>query len=282
MDISQQVKYAQLDLLTELHRICQKWSIPYFLIGGTLIGAIRHNGFIPWDDDIDVGMLRVDYERFCQACQEELDPAYGLYDWDNDPCSPLPFRKLRIKGTHYQEPMSAGSGVNDGIFIDIFPYDNAPDSEFLRKLQAGQIYLVRKLLVLRCDFSIHNGSTVKKILYGMLKFLSRIRSVPAWKKTCRKLMLRYNDQPTRRISNMCGAYSYRREMMDRALVLEQVEHVFEGGMFNIPAGYDAFLRGVYGDYMQLPPESQRVGKHGISMIDFGDYVIRWSRKGDTQ
>lgn len=281
MEPVEMVKYAQMDMLNEVRRICWKHDIPYFLIGGTLIGAIRHQGFIPWDDDIDIGMLRADYDRFAQVCREELDPAYGLYDWDVDPHSPLPFLKMKIKGTHYREAVSVDSKMNDEIYIDIFPYDNAPDSEFLRSLQAWRIYLIRKLLMLRCGFTLHDGKAVKKILYGTLNFLSRIRSVAAWKKSCHKLMLRYNDRQTRCISNMCGAYTYRREMMDRTLVQEQIPHVFEGDMYSIPAGYDAFLKGVYGDYMQLPPESERAGKHGISLIDLGGYVIRWTGKGEN-
>lgn len=123
MDKSELVKYAQLDLLIELDRICKKNGINYFLVGGTLIGAIRHNGFIPWDDDIDVGMLRADYEKFEKACEKDLNPEYAKYDWHIDSASPLPFLKLKIKGTHYREYFSKDSNMNDAIFIDIFPYE---------------------------------------------------------------------------------------------------------------------------------------------------------------
>lgn len=274
MDTAQLVKLAQLDLLTELRRICQKHDIPYYLIGGTLIGAIRHQGFIPWDDDIDVGMLRRDYDRFQQVCRQELDPAYTLHDWDSDPASPHPFLKMKIRGSHYREGLAAQSQMDDGIFIDIFPYDNAPDRELPLRLQAMQIYLVRKILLLRCGFTLDSGSKLKKLLYGTLCTLSKVRSVSAWKKACKKLMLRHNRKPTRRVSNMCGSYSYKREMMDRTLVQDQVEHVFEKDMFSIPAGYHEFLRGVYGDYMKLPPEDQRVGRHQVIQMDLGGYQIR--------
>lgn len=277
MDKETLVKRAQLDLLYELRRICRKHDISYFLTGGTLIGAIRHQGFIPWDDDIDVGMLWENYARFIEACKEDLDPAYTLYDWDKDPNSPLPFAKLKIKGTHYREAISANSDMNDEIYIDIFPYDNAPDSRFLRKVQAAQVYIIRKILMLRCGFDLAGDSKLRKLLYGILKFVSRIRSTKGWRKSLLRVQRRYNHGTTEVAANMCGAYSYERESKPRRILENVTDHIFENGMFSIPVEYDAFLRSCYGDYMQLPPEDQRAGKHEILTIDFGNYTIRHDR-----
>lgn len=283
MDTITMAKYAQMDLLMEVDRICKKNDIPYFLIGGTLIGAIRHGGFIPWDDDIDIGFLWENYERFQQACETDLDEAYMLHNWDMDPASPHPFAKLKIKGTHYPEGLAANSKMNDGIYIDIFPYDNAPDSKFLRKVQAAQVYWLRKILLLRCDFDLAEGRLGRKILYGCLKAFSYIRSVRGWKNTLHKVQHRYNGAPTEISTNMCGAWSYERESKPRKILEKTTTHQFENGMFSIPEDYDTFLRSCYGDYMQLPPEDQRVGKHEIVGIDFGDYQIRYTpHTGDVQ
>lgn len=282
MNSVEMAKNAQMDLLIELDRICKKWDIPYFLIGGTLIGAIRHGGFIPWDDDIDVGMLWEHYARFREACETELDPEYMLHNWDMDPASPHPFCKLKIRGTHYPEGLAANSKMNDSIYIDIFPYDNAPDSRFLQKLQAAQVYILRKILLLRCNFNLSGDSRLRKLLYGTLKFVSRIRSVEGWKRTLTKVQHRYNRGKTTVATNMCGAYSYQRESKSRAILETVTDHKFENGAFSIPADYDTFLRSCYGDYMQLPPEDQRVGKHEIVGIDFGDYKIRYQGEGDSQ
>ena len=127
------VKQAQMDLLAELDRICKKWDIPYFLTAGTLIGAVRHSGFIPWDDDLDTGLLRKYCDRLEEACKQDLDPNYYLHSWKTDPASPHCFYKLKIKGTHYPEEIAAGTKMDDGIFIDIFPFDRIPSG---RKLQA--------------------------------------------------------------------------------------------------------------------------------------------------
>lgn len=275
MDLTQQVKCAQMDLLMELHRICEKWDIPYFLIGGTLIGAIRHEGFIPWDDDIDVGMLRTDYDRFMKVCQKELEDAYILHDWHTDLYLPNPFAKLKIRGTHYPEQISAKSKVDDGIFIDIFPFDSTPAEPGLRKKQARQMKLCRKILLVRCGFSLGEGSVLKKLVYGALKLGSCFRSIRGWKKWGDRIQNRYNHLETKTVTNMGGSYSYERESHPRVELEETVLHKFENGMFRIPKGYDSLLRRCYGDYMKLPPEDQRVGVHHVQNIDFGDYRIRY-------
>lgn len=272
------VKCAQMDLLIELDRICQKWDIPYFLIGGTLIGAIRHEGFIPWDDDIDVGLLWEHYDRLKEACRQDLDPAYELHDWHADPWSPHPYFKLKIRGTHYPEEINGQSKMNNAIFIDIFPYDNAPDDQKLRKKQAKKIFLMRKILLLRCGFDLGKGSLPKKVIYSVLKLLSRVRSVAGWKRAFEKEQHRYNQGKTLVATNMGGSYTYERESKPRAILEKTSLHKFENGMFQIPADYDTFLRSCYGDYMQLPPVEQQVGRHNVTGIDFGDYVIRYTQE----
>lgn len=274
MDITQQVKNAQLDLMIELDRICKKYEIPYFMIGGTLIGAIRHDGFIPWDDDIDVGMLWEHYDKLRQACEKELDPAYELHDWHTDPHSPHPFYKLKIKGTHYHEEISGDSKMDDGIFIDIFPFDNAPDSNFARKVQSVERNVLRKIILVRCGFALGKGSAIKEAIYKLLRFLSCIRSVPAWKRSYEKMRTRYNRTQTRCVANICGAYAYEKECQPREVMTDVTDHVFEGRSFRVPVHYHTYLHDCYGDYMQLPPEEKRVGIHNITNIDLGDYAIR--------
>ncbi|OAA86937.1 LicD family protein [Clostridium ljungdahlii] len=269
----EKVRYAQLDLLSELKRICEKYNISYFLVGGTLIGAVRHNGFIPWDDDIDVGMFRKDYQRFIKACYIELDSEYKIYDWKIDPASPLPFLKLKIKGTHYREELSKDILMDDSIFIDVFPFDNAPDSNILRKIQEIRIYVIRKILLLRCGFSIGDVGRIKKLLYRILLLISKIRTVNAWKDSCMKIMTAYNDVVTKCVVDMCGAYSYKKELKDRKFLQEMKYHKFENLDVCIPKNYDQVLREIYGDYMKLPPVEQQVSRHGISFIDLGNYSI---------
>lgn len=274
MDTSTIVRNAQMDLLIELDRICRKQGISYFLTYGTLLGAIRHNGFIPWDDDLDVGMRWDHLEAFCKACETELDAEYFLHSYATDPRSPHPFYKLKIRNTHYPEKLAEKSGMNDGIYIDIFPYDSVPQGKFAQKRQKLETYLLYKILLLRCDFDLAGQSKVKKVLYGTLKFLSRIRSLDSWHKAATRARTRYNDGTAEYVTNMYSGYDYEREAVPCQMLDTVITHTFENGEFAVPAEYDKFLRQIYGDYMQLPPEEQRVGGHEIQGLDLGGYQIR--------
>ena len=274
------VKCAQLDLIKELKRICDKNNISYFLVGGTLIGAIRHNGYIPWDDDIDVGMLRPEYIRFIKACKRELDDQYAIYDWNIDKNSPLPFLKIKIKGTHYREQLSQNTEMNDEIFIDVFPYDNAPDNKVLQRIHGLRNIIIKKIILLRCGFTIDEGGVIKRGLYLPLKLLANIHTIEKWKKRYKINAYKYNHRKTGSVVSLGGSYAYKREIKNRTIVEKLDKHIFEDVELSVPKHYDRFLREVYGDYMQLPPENMRVSRHGISYIDMGDYVTR-SRIGES-
>ena len=269
------VKQAQMDLLAELDRLCKKWEIPYFLTAGTLIGAVRHDGFIPWDDDLDVGLLRKYCDRLEEACAKDLDPAYYLHCWKSDPNSPHCFYKLKIKGTHYPEEIAAGTKMDDGIFIDIFPFDNAPDDPKKRKSHHRKRVWLQKMLLLRARFDLGGNSKAKRLIYAFMKPIAFSRSLNGWKKSFLKLQNKYNHLKTKEAVNLCGAYSYYRESQEVAVLEELIPHTFEGIPYSIPKNYDTFLRRQYGNYMQLPPEEQRVGRHNIVGLDFGDYTVRY-------
>lgn len=265
------VKCAQLDMLKELDRVCNKSGIPYFLVGGSLIGAIRHNGFIPWDDDIDVGMLRNDYDNFKIACKKELCSDFSLYDWDIDKASSVPFLKMKIKGTHYKEAMSSGTKVNDEIFIDIFPLDNAPDSRIKQLIHGGISLLLKKIILLKGGFNIDGGVIFKKLVYFPLRCAASLIKMDTWKKYFIANAQRYRFEDTSLVVNICGAYSYQRELKKKIYFENLSSHIFETISVSIPSEYDVYLTEVYGDYMQPPPKEQRTSRHNILYVDLGGY-----------
>jgi lipopolysaccharide cholinephosphotransferase len=275
MDDMELAKCAQLDMLFELKRICEKYDIHYFLTYGTLLGAVRHDGFIPWDDDVDVQMLRPDYERFKEVCAKDLDIDYELLDWHKDEKSPLPFLKMKIKGTHYKEELAKDLNKNDAIFIDIFPIDNLPDNNLARRIQWRKAYFIKKILLLRCGYAIsRNKNIIKKLLYWLLATLSRVRSVYSWKLRYEKLIQKYNKYDTKGKVCFGGPYSLKREARTKEMVCEYIQHQFEIGNFTIPTHYDEILSRLYGNYMKFPPKEQQVSRHGISYIDLGNYKIK--------
>ena len=143
--ILREVQLIQLNMLLKVDEICRLNNIRYYLIGGSALGAVRHKGFIPWDDDVDIGMFRRDYDQFLDIADKFLDNKYFLQTNRTDPDYHGPYAKLRANNTTYIEKVSRslGAKIHQGIFIDIFPLDNVPDKKLLLKLQ---LTLMRFLL----------------------------------------------------------------------------------------------------------------------------------------
>lgn len=137
MDDLKEVQHAVLGIMKDIDKVCTENHIKYWLYAGTLIGAVRHNGFIPWDDDLDVAMLREDYERFLKVAPKCLGNRYFIQTWESDPGFALPLAKVRKNDTIYLESGSQYSNCHHGLFVDIFVYDNLPDGSldlFLTKI----------------------------------------------------------------------------------------------------------------------------------------------------
>lgn len=142
-----QLQRIELEMLIEFDRICRKCGISYSLDGGTLLGAVRHKGFIPWDDDIDVIMLRKEYQKFRKACETELDiERFFLQDYKTDPAYRWGYAKLRRNGTSFVREGQEHIRQHDGVFIDIMVADNVPDEPVKRRLHYAGCVLVRKLM----------------------------------------------------------------------------------------------------------------------------------------
>ena len=162
------LQLTELELLQEVDRICRKCNIHYNIIAGTLLGAVRHGGFIPWDDDADVALLRPQYEKFRKACETELDTSkFYFQDHRNTPGYRWGYGKLRRKGTVFLRQNQEHMPYAQGVFIDIFPLDGVPDNYLLRSLFNFECFCVRKMLWARVG-KVADKNPLMRGWYGLL------------------------------------------------------------------------------------------------------------------
>lgn len=272
IDRLRKVQLLELEIAKELKRICEKNNIKYFIAWGTLLGAVRHGGFIPWDDDMDFGMLREDYERFINVCEKELDPKFFLQTWDTDPNFPFAYAKLRLKGTHFLEKFSEGSRMNNGIFIDIFPMDNVPDPVFFSGIRTFRCFVLERLMWLKKGLgkNIKDKSAGGKLKYNVFSFVSKAIPYKTLKRHYEKILCGSNFKETANISASTIDHLFGKNNIKRKWAEELEEIPFETTLFPAFKENKEFLILVYGDYMTLPPVEERQG-HLPVKIDFGPY-----------
>lgn len=244
-----------LELLTEFDRICSKHGIRYVLFAGTALGAVRHQGFIPWDDDLDVAMLRPDYQRFLQVAPEEIKADYYLQGEFSDHW-PMFFSKLRKNGTACMERfIPRDEKLHQGIYMDIFPVDNLSETGFGRKLQfaASKVVIAKGLR----NRGYLTDSGAKKA------FMACCAAVPM--KPLHKLVRQDGKSETAMVHTFFGAASsYEKNVFPRQWFEQTVRMPFAGGEFPVSAHADAMLTQIYGDYMTLPADAEKRCKvHGV-------------------
>ncbi len=251
----EELKQIQMQILDEVAAFCEKENIRYWLDSGTLIGAVRHKGYIPWDDDIDLGMLRPDFDRFMATFNRENSP-YQFRSYESDKTFPYPYGKVLDMRTVLYEPDKNGEKLS--VNIDIFVFDNAPDDEKILKKMYDKRDKCRARNAVQALRHKPRGSALRRIFIylckGVLKLFPRNHFIGKMVKNSKK----YADVSTARVGNFTG---FIRTSCDRRVFDDFVKLEFEGKKYNAPAGYDEWLRAFYGDYMQLPPEEKRVSHH---------------------
>ena len=251
-----QLQSIQLECLAELDRICRKYQIDYSIDGGTLLGAVRHKGFIPWDDDIDVIMVRGEYEKFFEVCKTDLDTKhFFLQEHRTDKYYRVGYPRIKRNNTTYVRAGQEKSKQHQGVQIDVFVLDNMPNNYIARRLHRALTFFFRKILWSRTG-KVASASAIQRVSYSLLDLLPA--SFAFWgfdalaKITNRKpteLVRHYAmTYPNPKI-NGYGTPSY--------LLNSFTELEFEGHTFMAVAEYDRYLSLLYGDYMQLPPEGER-------------------------
>jgi len=262
------VQLTQLEIAKEVHRVCEKNNIKYFLDSGTLLGAIRHKGFIPWDDDLDIGMIREEYEKFIKVAPIELNEKYVLQVWGGDNHYALPFAKIRNINTVYVENKSQKSQENQGIYIDIFPYDrygnNKVKQGFPLRLAAKMVLAKEKMEPwLEEDKINFKRYLVYLPLRVMAMFVTKRKLVELYEK---KAKMYNGDESLDYFEN--GSSPYGKWVIAKECISEVRKAKFESVEFNVPIDDHSYLKGVYGDYMKLPPVDKRENRHQIVTVKF--------------
>lgn len=268
---------VQIDLLEQLKRTCKKYGLTYFADSGTLLGAIRHEGFIPWDDDIDIVMKRSDYNKLIEIADDEFLFPYFLQSAHSE-VFPRGYARLRNSNTTALTKRDLGKPINHGIFIDIFPVDNIPDDIKVRTAWIKKIVFLNKIINAGTMKEIRNSELLRDrvriiICRLLVKMIGYNEMVWQYEKLCSK----YNNIKTKSISYVAYSQGKQKHIWDRVCYDSYHSVPFEYTTINIPDGYDSRLRVEYGEYMK----PVRAGTfHGEVILEpdipFKDYLLNHS------
>lgn len=265
------LQLTELETLNEIIRICKEENLKYFLMGGTFLGAVRHKGFIPWDDDIDISMPRKDYEKFFEIAPQKLSEGYIYKNFKKGNEKTIYFS--RVENTKMQiEDNSAKIKRTRNAWVDIFPLDGTPNNCVLRQFYKLRL-LYRRLLLQYSQFSIivnqdlPNRPFIEKIFIkiGNIINIEKFLSTEKCLYKLDKAMTKYDYDKSKYVVNFMGAYKFK-EMFKKEIYDNVAEYDFEGEKLIAPKEYDVVLSQMYGEYMKVPPEYQQ-NKHHSKVIE---------------
>lgn len=275
------------DLLGEADRVCRKHGIPYFLIGGTAIGALYDKAILPWDDDVDIGMTRDAYNRFLQVAPRELGPSYFLSCMDTDPHTPYYYAKLKKNGTRFVEPLFRHVPMHQGIYIDILPFDHVPDSRLLHRLQRAAVNFLKCCLMgkeawlWRYFGRCVSPNPSKR---GPLPcLLNRLADMLFTKRQLYRMMTAVQGMANRRRTRYVANIVTTTDYLETAYLDHLVSVPFGPLTVSAPARLEDFLRHNYPTLHRYNEEEQaRVAGHRPDELSFGDGVCADEPSSDIQ
>lgn len=267
------IQKKEIGILNEFIRICQKHHLNYFALGGTLLGAVRHQGFIPWDDDIDLGMPRADYDKLMALPETEFQAPYKCINEKNTPSFTKAFMNIQDTSTKIRMTYS-NVEQEQSIWIDIFPIDGMPGGKFSRFIHEKR-YLFSRMMVQLSQFNtIVNQHKDDRpfVEKALIKFaaVTKVEKILPYKKFQKhyiKTMSKY-DMTEDFSGNLSGAYKLK-EVVPTNYFGKGTDLDFDGVKLHVPTQYKAYLEAIYGsNYMELPPVEKRV-QHQYDIIDLG-------------
>ena len=258
-----ELQQIEFDLFLCFDEICKKLDLKYFLLSGSALGAVRHGGFIPWDDDLDVGMYREDYNKFMELAPSMLPKEYFLQNYKTDPKTPFVFAKLRNSNTAFIETAISKFHMHHGIYIDIFPLDGYPEKASAKK----HLEIKKKIFQwkLHCGFDIPRRfrSAAVSFVLRLLGYHKRLAKTNA---RFEALISRYKVADSDIVCSHGNRYGAK-DYMPKEIYGEGVYMTFEGVQARIPAKYDEYLTRLYGDWHTPPPMKEREVIHSHTVCD---------------
>lgn len=256
------LQLVQLDILNVIDDFCVKNNIKYSIAYGTILGAVRHGGFIPWDDDLDICMLREDYDKFIELWKDSDE--YILQNHNTDRDFTQSFTKIRKTNTSFVQKSDIGKNFHKGIFVDIFPFDRVPAKKWQQKKQFIDVMLYN--LFVREYVPENNGKLLKFGSKIILK-LSRKSRLPQKAQKYLKKVCKYNHNKNLQLADMSVINTmsmyYDKDLLDKIVDID-----FENKKVKVLKEYQNYLKIRYGDYMKLPPENEQTWYHHPVLIDF--------------
>jgi lipopolysaccharide cholinephosphotransferase len=259
-----ELQRKECSILEEIDAFCRKHEIEYFIIGGTALGAVRHGGFIPWDDDIDIGMTRENYERFLQFSSDAIGEKYVIASRKYEKNCPFPYPKVRLKGTEFWNFAHYGiKNISTGVYVDVFPFDKIPEDKALYEQQFNNVQKLSKLYALKKQKNI---GLPPKTAKEHIKQLVMLILWYVWKLIPDKILLdklnsemtKYNITDSKEYCCLFFPKMYTEYGREETLFPVK-DYKFENITVKGPNDMDTYLKSHYGNYMELPPEKDRVG-----------------------
>ena len=254
-----EIQQSELEILIYFRDFCNENGLKYFITAGTLLGAVRHGGFIPWDDDVDAVMPRDDYDRFVKLMRKNRNGKFVFQDGKTDRNYPIYCPKLREKSFIVHEALFGKALKYNGCYIDILPLDRCPEEpqEARTFFDLNVFFTTALVKKMNPEYSVGYTKKSMKRIHAMARLLPRgvIRFL--------RDLLRRNVSGEM-LCTVDGAHGYPHEVYKREWFSDQVPMEFEGEMFSAPIGWDSLLKNMYGNYMELPDEDKR-GGHFITI-----------------